>query len=340
MYDLLRRILFLMPPEAAHSVSLRCLNIATSIPLSRLIAPPHSVTAEEKPTRLLGLEFPNKVGLAAGLDKNGDYFNGLAAVGFGFLEIGTVTPRAQSGNPKPRLFRLPESEAIINRMGFNNKGVDHLVARARQRDFEGILGVNIGKNLSTPVEHALDDYLFALRAVYSVADYITVNISSPNTPGLRSLQHGDALRRLISGLREEQVGLERSMLRTVPMFLKVAPDLTDEELIETAAIFKEEGVEGVIATNTTSGRLGVELSPYSDEAGGLSGRPVFELSNRALEGFRSELPSEIPIIAAGGISSAEDARRKLDLGADLVQIYSGFIYQGPKLVHNCIAELG
>ncbi len=340
MYSLLRRLLFLLPPETSHELSLRLLDAVAASPARVFISPPKAVLNAQQGATVLGLRFPNRVGLAAGLDKNGDHFNALAAVGFGSLEIGTVTPRPQDGNPKPRLFRIPSAEAIINRMGFNNKGVDHLVEKALQRNFNGVLGINIGKNLTTSVESALDDYLVAFRQCYQAADYITVNISSPNTPGLRALQHGDLLSALIAGLREEQHQLEAAHGKHVPIFFKVAPDLDDDEIADISRAFVKEGVEGVIATNTTSGRLGVENDPVAGEAGGLSGRPVFEISTRALRGFRAELPETMPIIAAGGVLSADDAQVKIDAGAALVQIYSGFIYKGPRLIHDCIKKIG
>ncbi|MGV6859232.1 MAG: quinone-dependent dihydroorotate dehydrogenase [bacterium] len=340
MYDWLRRLLFLLPPETSHALSLCMLDVLAKTPASTFVEPGESVLQAAKGSEILGLSFPNRVGLAAGLDKNADHFNALAKVGFGFVEVGTVTPRPQPGNPRPRLFRIPEAQAIINRMGFNNKGVDHLCARALNKQFDGVLGINIGKNLTTDVSDALSDYLRALQSCYPVADYVTVNISSPNTPGLRELQHGELLKSLITGMREEQQRLSTRYQRHVPVLFKVAPDLDETQLVEMAGIFVEEGIEGMIATNTTSGRKGVEGLSHAQEAGGLSGAPAFDISTHALKKFRGELPSSIPIIAAGGIVSADDAQAKLDAGAELVQIYTGFIYKGPKLVHDCITRIG
>ena len=287
----------------------------------------------------MGLQFQNPVGLAAGLDKNGDYIDALGSLGFGFIEVGTVTPRPQPGNPKPRLFRLPRAEAIINRMGFNNKGVDYLIEQVRKRRYQGVLGINIGKNFDTPIENAVDDYLYCLQKVYPVADYITVNISSPNTPGLRELQHGKLLKSLINRLKSEQFVLREEFGRIVPIAFKIAPDLDADEVQEMAAIFNETKIDALIATNTTSSRDGVEGLPHSQEQGGLSGKPIFKSSTEIMHAFRQQLDSEIPIIAVGGISSVEDAREKFSAGADLVQIYSGLIYQGPGLIKKIIKEI-
>ncbi len=287
----------------------------------------------------MGLQFQNPVGLAAGLDKNGDYIDALGSLGFGFIEVGTVTPRPQPGNPKPRLFRLPRAEAIINRMGFNNKGVDYLIEQVKKRRYQGVLGINIGKNFDTPIENAVDDYLYCLQKVYPVADYITVNISSPNTPGLRELQHGKLLKSLINRLKSEQFVLREEFGRIVPIAFKIAPDLDADEVQEMAAIFNETKIDALIATNTTSSRDGVEGLPHSQEQGGLSGKPIFKSSTEIMHAFRQQLDSEIPIIAVGGISSVEDAREKFSAGADLVQIYSGLIYQGPGLIKKIIKEI-
>lgn len=284
----------------------------------------------------MGLQFRNLVGLAAGLDKNGDYIDALGSLGFGFVEVGTVTPRPQPGNPKPRLFRLPQAEAIINRMGFNNKGVDYLIEQVKKRRYEGVLGINIGKNFDTPVEKAVDDYLYCLRKVYPEADYVTVNISSPNTPGLRELQHGELLENLINRLKAEQFVLREEHGRTVPIAFKVAPDLSEEEIQEMAVIFNATKIDALIATNTTSSRDGVEELPQAKEQGGLSGKPVFKSTTEIMNAFRQQLDSEISIIAVGGISSLENAKEKFSVGADLVQIYSGLIYQGPKLIKKVI----
>jgi dihydroorotate dehydrogenase len=285
----------------------------------------------------MGLEFPNAVGLAAGMDKNGDCIEGMAALGFGFLEIGTVTPKAQPGNPKPRMFRLVEQQAVINRLGFNNKGVDYLIEQVKARRSRVILGINIGKNLSTAVENALEDYLIGLRKVYVHADYITVNISSPNTPGLRKLQTVEYLGELLGGLALERQKLEQEHGRRVPLAVKIAPDLEAEDIAPLVEQLVKTKADAVIATNTTLSRVGVETSPLANEAGGLSGKPLLAKSTETVARLAEVLKGELPIIACGGIFSAEDARRKLEAGASLVQIYSGFIYRGPALVRE-IAE--
>jgi dihydroorotate dehydrogenase len=287
----------------------------------------------------MGLEFPNAVGLAAGLDKNGDYIEAMSALGFGFVEVGTVTPRPQPGNPKPRLFRIPEAEGIINRMGFNNLGVDHLLEQVKAADCKSLIGINIGKNFDTPVEKAVDDYLIGLKKVYAHADYITINISSPNTPGLRNLQFGESLDELLSALKQAQAELAQTHGRYVPMAVKVAPDLSAEEVRQLAEAFAKHQIDAVIATNTTMSRDEVSGLKNADEAGGLSGAPVFEKSTEIVRQFRAALPQDLPIIAAGGIMSAEDAMAKLDAGAALVQIYSGFIYRGPSLVREVIETI-
>lgn len=337
MYNRLRRALFALPPETAHHLTLDSLGAAHRLGLLGLMGYPKT---PGQPVEVMGLRFPNPVGLAAGLDKGGDYFNALGALGFGFVEIGTVTPRPQPGNPAPRLFRIPEAEAIINRMGFNNPGIDHLVAQVSKRNYQGVLGINIGKNLDTPVEHAVGDYLAGLNRAWPWADYITVNISSPNTPGLRNLQYGDSLRALLARLLEEKERLARADGRRVPLTVKIAPDLTREELAETAAILLDSGVDGVIATNTTLSREGVESSPLACEAGGLSGAPLREKSTAVIAALAEILGGRIPIIGVGGICSGEDAQAKMEAGASLVQLYTGFIYRGPALVNNVVAAVG
>jgi len=274
--------------------------------------------------------------MAAGLDKNGDYLSALSALGFGFVEIGTVTPRPQPGNPKPRLFRIQEANAIINRMGFNNLGVDHLLEQVNSTQVDALVGINIGKNIDTPVEKALDDYLIGLEKVYQQADYVTINISSPNTPGLRKLQFGESLKTLLGGLKDKQTALHQQTNRYVPMAVKVAPDLALAEVQELAETFAEFEIDGVIATNTTMAREKVAGLPHAEEAGGLSGQPVFEQSTEVVRQFKQALPEQMPIIAAGGIMSGQDAMAKLAAGANLVQIYSGFIYQGPELIADII----
>lgn len=327
--------MFQLEPEKAHQLGLKGLDLLEMVGLASVLYP----KIEMKPVTVMGIDFPNPVGLAAGLDKNGDHIDALAAIGFGFIEIGTVTPRPQAGNPKPRLFRLPEAEAIINRMGFNNLGVEHLIEQVKIAKAEAIIGINIGKNFDTPVEKAVDDYLIGLRKVYSSADYVTINISSPNTPGLRTLQFGESLNELLGALKEEQAKLVDQHARYVPMAVKVAPDLDADEVIQLAEAFKQFEIDAVIATNTTMSRDGVDGLVFSQEMGGLSGRPVFKKSTDIVRQFRQALPKNLPIIAAGGIMSGKDAIEKLDAGAELVQVYSGFIYQGPKLVNDIVHEI-
>lgn len=335
LYKTLRPALFLLKPETAHHLTLVGLQAMSRLgPLN-----PLRRSAKGSARIVMGLHFPNPVGLAAGLDKDGDCIEGFAALGFGFLEIGTVTPRPQPGNPAPRLFRLPKAEAIINRMGFNNQGVDHLVRRVRETRYEGILGINIGKNRDTPLEQALEDYIEAYRSVYPHAGYVTVNISSPNTPGLRTLQTGDPLDRMLMGLAAERELLAVRHGRRVPLAVKIAPDLQPGEIAEIADGLVRHGLDAVIATNTTSSREGVEGLPHAGETGGLSGRPLFEKSTGVVRALARELGGKLPIIGCGGILSAEDAQRKLDAGADLVQIYSGLIYRGPGLVREIVRKL-
>ncbi|MDR5904943.1 quinone-dependent dihydroorotate dehydrogenase [Franzmannia qiaohouensis] len=335
MYSLARSLLFRLDPETAHGVALRGLDLAHRAGLSARLAGGAQVA---DPLTLMGLRFPNRVGLAAGLDKNADHLDALGALGFGFVEVGTVTPKPQDGNPKPRMFRLPEAGAIINRMGFNNAGVDHLVARVQASRYPGVIGINIGKNLTTPVEQAVDDYLICLRKVYAHADYITVNISSPNTPGLRNLQFGEHLDALLGTLREEATQLDQRSGRRVPLAVKIAPDMSAEEVGLVAASLTRSEIDAVIATNTTVGREAVAGLAHADEQGGLSGRPVFEASNRVIRELRQQLP-DMPIIGVGGIDSAAAASAKIAAGADLVQLYSGFIYRGPALVGECARAL-
>ena len=287
----------------------------------------------------MGIEFPNPVGLAAGLDKNGAYIDALAALGFGFIEIGTITPRPQAGNPHPRLFRLPDAKAIINRMGFNNEGVDALVEHVKAAKFKGVLGINIGKNADTPVENAVDDYLICLEKVYNYASYITVNISSPNTKNLRSLQSGDALTELLETLKNRQLELAELHQHYVPLVLKVAPDLTLSDIEFIAKQLLQFKIDGLIVTNTTLSREGVENLQHAEEAGGLSGAPVFEKSTACLAAFAAQLQGQIPLIGVGGILSGEQALAKQQAGASLVQIYSGLIYTGPMLIEDCVNTL-
>ena len=328
MYSLAKKLLFSLDAETSHDLSLEWLGAAERLQLLKLFS--RKVTADE--TTVMGLTFPNRVGLAAGLDKNGDYFNALGQFGFGFVEIGTVTPLPQPGNPLPRLFRLEKEEAIINRMGFNNKGVDHLVGRVGRRRFKGILGINIGKNKSTPEENALRDYQICMEKIYSCADYITVNISSPNTPGLRNLQFGEALEKLLQGVKQKQKQLAQLHERYVPVVVKIAPDMTGDEIKSIAATLLNAEIDGVIATNTTVSRGAVKNSRYAGEAGGLSGRPLNEMSTQVIRLLADELKGSIPIVGVGGIFCGDDAREKINAGANLVQIYSGFIYRGPELI--------
>lgn len=332
LYPLMRPLLFSLDAETAHEVTLKLVNIAYHTGINKLIYPATS----KKPVNVMGLDFKNPVGLAAGLDKNGDYIDALASLGFGFIEIGTVTPRPQPGNPKPRLFRLTEHQAIINRMGFNNKGIDHLINNVLTCHYQGILGINIGKNADTPIENAVDDYLIGLRKAYPVASYITINISSPNTKNLRLLQQGDEIRQLIETLKTEQLKLQQEHDKYVPLVLKIAPDLTVDDISRIARLLMEFAIDGIIATNTTIDRGMIAGHPLAGESGGLSGRPVKEKSTAVVRQLSAELAGKIPIIAVGGILSAEDAREKFLAGASLVQLYSGLIYKGPKLIEDIV----
>ena len=332
LYSLARPLLFSLAPERAHELTLSLLKSAHRMGMMRQNITP-------KPVTCMGIQFPNPVGLAAGLDKNGAYIDALAGLGFGFIEIGTITPRPQAGNPHPRLFRLVEAKAIINRMGFNNDGVDKLVENVKASKFKGILGINIGKNADTPVENAVDDYLICLEKVYNYASYVTVNISSPNTKNLRSLQSGDALTELLETLRKRQLELAEEHQHYVPLVLKVAPDLSAEDIEFIAKQLLQFKIDGLIVTNTTLSREGVENLKYADEAGGLSGAPVFEKSTACLAAFSKALDGQIPLIGVGGILSGEQALAKQDAGANLVQIYSGLIYTGPTLIKDCVDAL-
>lgn len=334
MYRLLRSALFRLDPETAHHLTLKTLNLVYSSGLSGVIThrPP------DNPRTLMGLTFPNPVGLAAGLDKNGDCIDGMAALGFGFIEIGTVTPLPQDGNPKPRLFRLPRADAIINRMGFNNDGVDKLIENVGRAEFRGILGINIGKNAATPIESAAEDYLICMRKVYAHAGYITVNISSPNTRNLRQLQGEDALNDLLEKLKNEQKLLADKHGKYVPVVLKIAPDMEAGQVAQIARLLMHHHIDGVIATNTTLSREGVESLPHGTESGGLSGAPVREKSTAVIRQLAAELQGTLPIIGVGGILNGADAVEKLEAGAALVQIYSGLVYRGPALVaESCTA---
>jgi dihydroorotate dehydrogenase len=332
-YRLLRPLLFRLEAEAAHDATLRLLDLGAALHLPLAPPPPPSTV------RVMGLEFPNPVGLAAGLDKNGAHIDALARLGFGFLEVGTVTPRPQPGNPHPRLFRIPEARAVINRMGFNNLGVDRLVHNVRTARYRGILGINIGKNFDTPIERAVSDYLACLRKVYALASYVTINISSPNTTNLRRLQEADELDRLLAELKAEQARLADRHGRYVPIALKIAPDLAPEQLQAIAERLLAHAVDAVIATNTTLSREGVEGLSNSRESGGLSGTP---LTGRALGIVRllaRQLQGRIPIIGVGGIMSGADAAERMAAGASLVQLYTGLVYAGPALIYDCVQAL-
>ena len=334
LYSLLRPALFSLDPEDAHKLTLTGLDAAHRLGLLGLL--PRTTGT---PVRVMGIDFPNAVGLAAGLDKDGAHVNALAALGFGFIEIGTVTPRPQPGNPQPRLFRLPQAEAIINRMGFNNRGVDNLVRNVAASGFRGVLGINIGKNKDTPNAQAVDDYLACLDKVYAHASYVTVNISSPNTQNLRELQKDEALDALLSAIKLRQSGLAQQHGRYVPVALKIAPDLDDAQVAAIAALLMMHRIDAVIATNTTIARDAVAGLPNAEEAGGLSGAPVRAASTRVIRELARHLAGEVPIIGVGGILSGDDAREKIDAGASLVQLYSGLIYRGPGLVRECVERL-
>jgi len=334
LYTLTRPALFALSPEQAHFATLTSIDAAAKLGILPRLFPKIS-----QPIECMGLTFDNPVGLAAGLDKDAAHIDALAALGFGSIEVGTVTPRPQPGNPKPRLFRLPEARAIINRMGFNNLGVDALVANVKKAKYKGVLGINIGKNFDTPVEHAADDYLLCMDKVYAHASYITVNISSPNTQGLRSLQSGEALSHLLERLKNRHSNLDAMHGRYVPLVLKVAPDLTLQDVEFISKQLLQFEIDGLITTNTTLARIGVETLKHGSEAGGLSGKPVFESSTRILRQFAEQLEGKIPLIGVGGIDQGSDAKAKIDAGATLVQIYSGLIYQGPELINQCIRAI-
>lgn len=331
VYPLLKPLLFKLDAEQAHDLTLKSLKRAERLGLLALAG--NGVPDQSK--QVMGLTFPNPVGLAAGLDKNAMVIDGMAALGFGFVEVGTVTPRAQPGNPQPRLFRLPEANAIINRFGFNNKGVDHLIQNVKAAKFKGILGINIGKNFDTPNERAAEDYLTCMRKVYAHASYITVNISSPNTKNLRALQEKEALSQLLATLKAEQNILSQIHGKYVPVALKIAPDLTTEQVEEIAGLLMQHRIDGVIATNTTLARDAVAGLQHAEEAGGLSGAPVRDSSTQVIRTLASSLQNSLPIIGVGGILNGEDAKEKVAAGASLVQLYSGLIYKGPQLIKDC-----
>jgi dihydroorotate dehydrogenase len=335
VYALAKPFLFCLDAERAHDLGLAALETAYRTGLNSLL----SAKPAPLPTRVFGIDFPNPVGLAAGLDKNGAHIDALAALGFGFIEIGTTTPRAQSGNPKPRMWRLPEHEAVINRLGFNNDGVDALVRNAERAKFSGVLGINIGKNKDTPNERAIDDYLFCLERVYARATYITVNISSPNTQGLRDLQEEETLKRFVGTLREAQERLASQHNVRKPVLLKIAPDLSDAELDGIADVLLGSAIDGVICTNTTIDRNLIEGAQHAEESGGLSGKPLFEKATSVLRKMVDRIGRKIPVVGVGGILSGADAAAKVDAGASLVQFYTGMVYRGPNLIEECVESI-
>jgi len=335
MYSLIRPLLFALDAETAHRFTLYGLDVAHRSNFLHVVAKPPA----ELPVTVFGIDFPNPVGLAAGLDKNADHLDALGALGFGFVEVGTTTPRPQPGNDKPRMFRLPRHEAVINRLGFNNAGVDALVRNVQRSGYRGVLGINIGKNKDTPNDRAVEDYLFCLERVYTHASYVTVNISSPNTQGLRDLQEEATLRRFIDTLREAQERLGSQAGKRKPMLLKIAPDLAEAELDGIAEVLLATGIDGLICTNTTIERGAVESDPHGRETGGLSGRPLYARSTEVLRGMRRRLGERVPIVGVGGILEGDNAAGKIAAGASLVQLYSGMVYRGPELIAECVDEI-
>jgi dihydroorotate dehydrogenase len=333
-YPWMKPWLFRLDAERAHTLTVKMMVIAHRLGMLQSV-----VGTPPQPRNVMGLTFPNVLGLAAGMDKSASAVDAWDALGFGFVEVGTLTPRPQPGNPKPRLFRLPEHEALINRMGFNNPGIHSAVKKLKNRRTKAVVGVNIGKNFDTPNEKAVDDYLYCLKAAYAVADYIAVNISSPNTKGLRDLQAEGAVRQLISELKTEQASLKKEHGKTVPLLVKIAPDLNDMQIEALARVFNEQNIDGVIATNTTIDREAVTGHALAQEAGGLSGAPVRERSNVVLQAFRMLLKESVPLIGVGGIVSGTDAVEKMKAGASLVQVYSGLVYRGPGLVREILGQV-
>jgi dihydroorotate dehydrogenase len=331
MYSLIKPLLFCLNPERAHAVTLKALQFADGLGLTKFFP-----VAPENPCRLFGLDFPNRIGLAAGMDKNGEYVDALAALGFGFIEVGTVTPKPQAGNAKPRLFRLVKEEAIINRLGFNNKGMEYMAAQLAKCRYRGVLGINIGKNRDTPNEDAISDYLLCFRRLWPYAGYITVNVSSPNTAGLRDLQNNEALNDLLSALKNEQRTIATAHQKYVPLLVKISPDLSPDELEDVASILLKQQMDGVIATNTTLRRDGVQGSIYVNEAGGVSGRPLTSLNTDTIQQLSKFLQNKIPIIAVGGVMDKASAQEKISAGASLLQVYTGLIYRGPHLIKELL----
>ena len=334
-YSLLRPLLFALDAETAHHLTLTSLNTLQRTGLAAIVAPRPAAC----PRKVMGIDFPNPVGLAAGLDKNGAFIDALAALGFGFIEVGTVTPRPQPGNPRPRLFRVREAQAVINRMGFNNDGVDRLVDNVRRARYRGVLGINIGKNFDTPIERAVDDYLACLRKVYALASYVTVNISSPNTRNLRQLQDAAELENLLGALKAEQRKLANEHGKYVPLALKIAPDLDATQVGAIAGLLQKHAIDAVIATNTTIARDGVAGMPHGAETGGLSGAPLTQRSTAIVAQLAAALGGNVPVIGVGGIMNGADATQKIAAGASLVQLYTGLVYRGPRLVAECVNTL-
>lgn len=332
LYPLIREALFQFDPELSHLFSMQAIAM-----LNRLHFLPDKLPVF--PVRAMGLEFPNPIGLAAGLDKNAEYIEGLAQLGFGFIEVGTVTPRPQSGNPKPRIFRLPKQQAVINRLGFNNKGVDYLIERLQKTKFDGILGINIGKQATTPIAEAVDDYLYCLRKVYQYASYIVVNVSSPNTPNLRQLQLGELLESLLVALKQTQLGLANQYGIYKPIVIKLSPDLEDQEIKIIAQQIKRSQLDGIIATNTTINHESLEANKHIQQTGGLSGLPLKKYSLRVLKILQAELQDSLPIIGVGGIMNGQDGVERIQAGASLLQIYTGFIYRGPALITELVEAI-
>lgn len=338
LYPYLRKGLFSLEPETAHNLTVNLLKHIGNSPLNPLLKLAMNCPLGKEKT-VMGIRFKNPIGLAAGADKNGEAIDGFGALGFGFIEVGTVTPLAQDGNAKPRQFRLPEAEGIINRNGFNNLGIDYLIENVKKSRYDGVLGINIGKNKITPIEKGKDDYIFCLNKAYNYADYITVNISSPNTPDLRQLQYGDALDDLLAGIKQRQKILANQYNKYVPIVVKIAPDLTEVEIVQIADTLCRHQMDGVIATNTTVSRENVAGLKYADEVGGLSGKPLQQKSTQIIRRLHQELKGEIPIIGGGGIDSVANAQEKREAGAELLQIYSGLIYHGPQLVKQLVAGI-
>lgn len=335
MYSLARPFLFCLDAERAHELSLTAIAAAYRTGLNPLLA----ARTSPLPTKVFGIDFPNPVGLAAGLDKNGAHIDALAALGFGFIEIGTTTPRPQPGNPKPRMWRLPQHQAVINRLGFNNDGVDALLRNVEKARFSGVLGINIGKNKDTPNDRAIGDYLYCLERVYAAASYITVNISSPNTQGLRDLQQADSLKRFVADLRAAQESLGAKHGARKPVLLKIAPDLSEAELDAMATLLLAAKIDGLICTNTTIDRTGIDAAAHAEQSGGLSGKPLFDKATQVLSRMANRVGGTIPLIGVGGITSGADAAAKITAGAKLVQFYTGMVYRGPGLIGECIEAI-